>query len=65
MMTDMTISTLYTLLLLGIPFVAALSAYGMLRNRDRGALAAGCAAIVVGVFMSFAISAIYFLLAVT
>lgn len=58
-------STLYTLLILGVPFVAALTAYAALRNRDRSALAAGCSAIVVGVLVSAAITTVYILLEIT
>jgi hypothetical protein len=65
MMESMNTSTLYTLLLIAIPFVAGMAIYGMLRNRERGALAAGCAAITVGLLVSFSITIVYILLSIS
>jgi hypothetical protein len=58
-------STLYTLLMLVVPFIVALTVYGLLRSRDRSAVGSGCAAIVVGVIISFTITAIFILTTVS
>jgi hypothetical protein len=58
-------STLYTIIWIAVPFIAALSVYGMLRNRDRSAVTAGCGAIAAGVVVSLAITAIFVISAAT
>lgn len=54
-------TVLFAIIIL-LPLTAAVSGYVLLRQRDRQPLAAGCAAIAIGVLLSFAISALFYLL---
>jgi hypothetical protein len=55
-------SLLYTLVIMGIPLVAALAVFGRMRTRDSSVLAAGCASIVAGIVVSFAIALLLLLI---
>ena len=53
-------TVLFTIVIL-IPLAVAIAGYVVLRQRDRSPLAAGCASIVAGAILSFAISGLFFL----
>ena len=56
----MTSSTLLTLLVIVLPLATAIGAYVLLRRQDRSFAASGCAALALGVLISFAMTLAFF-----
>ncbi|HUG14194.1 MAG TPA: hypothetical protein VMM78_04175 [Thermomicrobiales bacterium] len=54
-------STSFTILVIALPFFAAIGAYMLLRRGSRPVVVSSCAAIALGVLISFAITLLFYL----
>lgn len=57
----MNASTLFTILVILVPLLAAIGLYFALRGRDQSVAVSGCAALALGVLCSFALTGLFFL----